>query len=130
MTRSTETLERLEKKLKGYEDLQIASGYAYWVLFRFGHPRREAGARADRSRSHRSGGDCGPGANTAVDDAMWAPNGARRVPDAPDRAGWRAIRPSPTDGSRRPMNIASESTNNGGAITPIVTERRDHRSRS
>jgi hypothetical protein len=43
--RTVETLERLEKKLKGYEYLQIASGYAYRVLFRFGHPRREAGAR-------------------------------------------------------------------------------------
>src|SRR5882757_1062682 len=31
--RSTETLERLEKKLKSYEDLQIASGSAYWILF-------------------------------------------------------------------------------------------------
>ena len=43
--RSTETLERLERKLKGYEDLQVASGLAYWILFCFGHPRREAGAR-------------------------------------------------------------------------------------
>jgi hypothetical protein len=36
--RSTETLDRLEKKLKSYEDLQIASGYASWILFCFGHP--------------------------------------------------------------------------------------------
>ncbi|MHB8498994.1 MAG: replication-relaxation family protein [Acidimicrobiales bacterium] len=43
--RSTETLERLEKKLKSYEDLQVASGLAYWILFCFGHPRRVAGAR-------------------------------------------------------------------------------------
>jgi hypothetical protein len=31
--RSTETLERREKKLKSYEDLQIASGRTYWMLF-------------------------------------------------------------------------------------------------
>ena len=37
--RSTETLERLEKKLKTYIDLQIASGLAYWICFCFGHPR-------------------------------------------------------------------------------------------
>jgi len=43
--RSTETLERLEKKLKSYEDLQVASGLAYWICFSFGHPCREAGAR-------------------------------------------------------------------------------------
>ncbi|MGH9043331.1 MAG: hypothetical protein ACRDVP_00520 [Acidimicrobiales bacterium] len=40
--RSTETLERLEKKLKNHDGLQVASGHAYRVCF--GHPCREAGA--------------------------------------------------------------------------------------
>ena len=42
--RSTETLEHLGKKLKGYCDVRAASGLAYWIVFCFGHSRREAGA--------------------------------------------------------------------------------------
>lgn len=38
------TLARLEKKLKSYVDLQIASGLAYRICFCFRHPR-QAGAR-------------------------------------------------------------------------------------
>ncbi|MDA8354916.1 MAG: hypothetical protein M0Z95_01110 [Actinomycetota bacterium] len=44
-SRSSETRERLERKLTSYEDPQVASGLAYWIVFCFGHPRREAGAR-------------------------------------------------------------------------------------
>jgi hypothetical protein len=49
--RSTEALERLEKKLKSYEDLQVASGHAYRICFCFGHPRRETGARRVLARA-------------------------------------------------------------------------------
>ena len=38
----TETLERQEKKLTSYEDLQVASGLAYRICFCFGHPHRES----------------------------------------------------------------------------------------
>jgi len=44
--RSTEPLERLGKKLTSYEDLQIASGLVYRIVFCFGHPPRETGVRA------------------------------------------------------------------------------------
>ena len=64
--RSTETLDRLAKKLKSYEDLQVASGLAYWIVFCFGHPRREAGARRVLAQSHRPGGDGRPGADTTA----------------------------------------------------------------
>jgi predicted transcriptional regulator len=48
--RSTETLARLGKKLKSYEDLQIASGLAYWICFCFRHPRRFRQSRKSASR--------------------------------------------------------------------------------
>jgi hypothetical protein len=69
--RSTETLERLEKKLKSYEDLQIASGYAYWILFCFGHSRRESGARRVLAEATV------PVATAALrpHEAIWAPIG-------------------------------------------------------
>jgi hypothetical protein len=73
--RSTETLERLEKKLEGYEDLQIASGYAYWVLFRFGHRRREAGARQTLAEATVPVATAAPGPTRRPHDAMWAPIG-------------------------------------------------------
>ncbi|MHB8497716.1 MAG: replication-relaxation family protein [Acidimicrobiales bacterium] len=80
--RSTETLERLEKKLKSYEDLQIASGYSYWVLFCFGHPRREAGARRALAGA-RPGGDGSPGADTAAARGDLGADRLRGIPNAP-----------------------------------------------
>jgi hypothetical protein len=73
--RSTETLERLEKKLKSYEDLQVASGLAYWICYCFGHPRREAGARRVLAQATV------PVATAALEptqrphEAIWAPIG-------------------------------------------------------
>ena len=73
--RSTETLERLEKKLKSYEDLQIASGYAYWVLFCFGHPRREAGARRVLAGATVPVATAALGPTQRPHEAIWAPIG-------------------------------------------------------
>jgi predicted transcriptional regulator len=73
--RSTETLERLEKKLRSYEDLQIASGYAYWVLFCFGHPRREAGARRALAQSTVPVATAALGPTQRPHEAVWAPIG-------------------------------------------------------
>lgn len=71
--RSTETLERLEKKLKSYEDLQIASGYAYWILFCFGHLRREAGARRALAQSTVPVATAAPGPTQRPHETVWAP---------------------------------------------------------
>ena len=73
--RSTETLERLEKKLKGYEDLQIASGYAYWILFCFGHPRREAGARRALAEATVPVATAALGPTQRPHESIWAPIG-------------------------------------------------------
>jgi hypothetical protein len=73
--RSTETLERLEKKLKSYEDLQIASGHAYWVLFCFGHPRREAGARRALAGATVPVATAALGPTQRPNEAIWAPIG-------------------------------------------------------
>jgi hypothetical protein len=73
--RSTETLERLEKKLKSYEDLQIASGSAYWILFCFGHPRREAGARRALAEATVPVATAALGPTQRPDEAIWAPIG-------------------------------------------------------
>ncbi len=73
--RSTETLERLEKKLKSYEDLQVASGLAYWICFRFGHPRREAGARRVLAQATVPVATAALGPTQRPQDAIWAPIG-------------------------------------------------------
>jgi hypothetical protein len=73
--RATETLERLEKKLKSYEDLQIASGYAYWTLFCFGHSRREAGARRALAQATVPVATAALGSTQRPDEAIWAPIG-------------------------------------------------------
>ena len=73
--RSTETLERLEKKLKSYQDLQIASGYAYWVLFCFGHPRREAGARRALAQATVPVATAALGPTQRPHEPIWAPIG-------------------------------------------------------
>lgn len=73
--RSTETLERLEKKLKSYEDLQIASGHAYWICFCFGHPRREAGARRVLAQATVPVATAAVGPTQRPHEAIWAPVG-------------------------------------------------------
>jgi hypothetical protein len=73
--RSTETLERLEKKLKSYEDLQIASGYAYWILFCFGDPRREAGARRALTEATVPVATAALGPTQRPHEAIWVPIG-------------------------------------------------------
>ncbi len=73
--RSTETLERLEKKLKSYEDLQVASGHAYWICFSFGHPRREAGARRVLAQATVPVATAALGPTQRPHEAIWAPIG-------------------------------------------------------
>lgn len=73
--RSTEALERLEKKLTSYEDLQVASGLAYWILFCFGHPRREAGARRVLGQATAPVATAALGPTQRPQDANWAPIG-------------------------------------------------------
>ncbi len=73
--RSTETLERLEKKLKSYEDLQVASGLAYWILFCFGHPRRESGARRVLAQTTVPVATAALGPTRRPHEAIWAPVG-------------------------------------------------------
>ena len=73
--RSTETLERLEKKLKSYEELQVASGHAYWICFCFDHPRREAGARRVLAQATVPVATGALGSTQLPQDAIWAPVG-------------------------------------------------------
>ena len=73
--RSTESLERLAAKLASYENLQAASGLAYWVCFCFGHPRREAGARRILAQSTVSVATAALGATGQPHEAIWAPIG-------------------------------------------------------
>ena len=71
--RSTETLERLEKKLKSCVDLQIASGLAYWICFCFRHPRREAGARRVLAQATVPVATAALGPTQRPHEAIWAP---------------------------------------------------------
>jgi hypothetical protein len=73
--RSTETLDRLEKKLKSYEDLQVASGLAYRICFSFGHPRREAGARRALAKATVPVATAALGPTQRPHGAIWAPIG-------------------------------------------------------
>ena len=80
--RSTETLDRLEKKLKSYEDLQMAAGHAYWICFCFGHPRREAGARRVLSQATVPVATAALRPTGRTHEAIWAPvgyEGGRRL---------------------------------------------------
>ena len=77
--RSTETLDRLEKKLKSYEDLQVVSGHAYWICFCFGHPRREVGARRVLARATVPVATAAPGPTQRPHEAIWAPLGYENV---------------------------------------------------
>lgn len=71
--RSTGTLERLEKKLKGYVDLQVASGLAYWICFCFRHPpgRPAHGASWDQATVPVATAALGP--TLRPHEAIWAP---------------------------------------------------------
>jgi hypothetical protein len=92
--------------------------------------RREAGARRALAEATV------PVATVALrpaqrpNEAIWAPicYDGRRMRLA-ELAGCRT-RQSPTGGSKRPPSIGAISTISGGGITPIVTARRDHSSRS
>jgi len=72
-------LERLERKLKSYEDLQVASGLAYWILFCFGHPRREAGARRVLAKATVPVATAALGPTQRPQNAVWAPIGDESV---------------------------------------------------
>jgi hypothetical protein len=71
--RGTETLDRVQKKLVGYEQAETATGETPWILFWCESPRREANVRAALSGASvptataSAGGDRGPHA------AVWAP---------------------------------------------------------
>jgi hypothetical protein len=73
--RSTEALERLGKKLRSYEDLQVASGLAYWILFCFGHRRRETGARRVLAKATVPVATAALGPTQRPHEAIWAPIG-------------------------------------------------------
>ncbi|HEX3981128.1 MAG TPA: replication-relaxation family protein [Acidimicrobiales bacterium] len=73
--RSTESLDRLAAKLKGYVDLQVASGWAFWVLFCFGHRRREAGARRALANATVPVATAALGPTQRPHEAIWAPIG-------------------------------------------------------
>ena len=77
--RSTETLERLERKLTSYEDLEVASGLAYWICFCFGHPRREAGARRVLAEATVPVATTALGPTQRPQDAIWTPIGGESV---------------------------------------------------
>ncbi|MGA2036513.1 MAG: replication-relaxation family protein [Acidimicrobiales bacterium] len=77
--RSTETLDRLAKKLGSYEDLQVASGLAYWICFCFGHPRREAGARRVLAQATVPVATAALGPVQRPHEAIWAPVGYEGV---------------------------------------------------
>jgi hypothetical protein len=72
-------LERLEKKLKSYEDLQVASGLAYWIVFCFGHPRRVAGARRVLAEATLPVATAALGRTQRPHKAIWAPIGYQSV---------------------------------------------------
>ena len=73
--RSTETLDRLEKKLEGYVRFEAASGHAYWICFCFGHPRREAGARRALAQATVPVATAALGPTQRPPEAIWAPLG-------------------------------------------------------
>jgi hypothetical protein len=77
--RSTETLERLERKLKGYEDLQVASALAYWICFCCGHQRREAGAHRVLAQATVPVATAALGPTQRPHEAIWAPVGHEGV---------------------------------------------------
>ncbi|MDA8358379.1 MAG: replication-relaxation family protein [Actinomycetota bacterium] len=77
--RSTEALDRLEKKLKSYEDLQAASGLAYWICFCFRDPRREAGARRVLAQATVPVASAALAPTQRPHEAIWAPLGPEGV---------------------------------------------------
>ena len=113
--RSTEALERLEKKLKSYEYLQGASRHAYRICFCFGHPRRETGARRVLDKSHRPRWPRPPWGRHS---GRRTPFGRRSVTRASDCAWptWPAcpFRPSPRRGLQRPRHTGAGWPRSGG----------------
>jgi hypothetical protein len=91
--RSTETLDRLAKKLKGYEDLQVTTGQPYWILFSFRHPRREAGAWRVLADATVPVAIAVLGPTQRPHEAIWAPigHGASRI----RLAGLAGVTPPP-----------------------------------
>ncbi|MGH8994988.1 MAG: replication-relaxation family protein [Acidimicrobiales bacterium] len=73
--RSTETLDRLAGKLNDYVRLQIASEKAYWVLFCFRNPRREAGARRVLAEATVPVATAALGPTQRPHEGIWAPIG-------------------------------------------------------
>ena len=73
--RSTETLDRLAKKLESYVRFEAASGHAYWLCFCFGHPRREAGARRVLAPRAVPVATAASGPTQRPHEAVWAPIG-------------------------------------------------------
>jgi hypothetical protein len=96
--RSTESLDRLAKKLDGYRDLQVATGLAYWICFCFGHPRREAGARRVLAEATVPVATAALGPTPRPHAAVWAPldNEGRRL-----RLADLALVPIPAESEAR-----------------------------
>ncbi len=113
--RSTEALERLEKKLKSYEDLQVASGLAYWIVFCFGHPRREAGARRVLAQATVPVATAALGPTQRPHEAIWAPIGDESVRlRLAELAAVPMLCPSPRTGSQRLRRTGGERPSSGG----------------
>ena len=117
--RSTETLERLEKKLTSDEDLQVASGLAYWICFYFGHPRREAGARRVLAQATVPVATAALGPTQRPHEAIWARSATRARGCGSPR--W------PPCGFRRSPRSASPKLRPTGAERPSSGDARNER---
>jgi hypothetical protein len=141
--RSTETLERQEKKLTSYEDLQVASGLAYRICFCFGHPRREAGARRVLAQAAVPVATAALGRTQRPQDAIWAPVGDEGLrlrlaelaavpvpPESEERIAepqaYRRRAAEPV--APETKAFARRSSKVGGAITSALSDRRERSS--
>ena len=57
----------------------MASGLAYWIVFCFGHPRREGGARRVLAKASVPVATAALGPTQRPQDAIWAPIGDEGV---------------------------------------------------
>ena len=119
--RSTETLDRLEKKLESYVRFEAASGHAYGICFCFGHPRREAGARRVLARGPPSRWRRPPRGRHSGRTRRSGRRSAMRACGY-DSPNWRAcrFRPSPRGGSRRPRRTAAGRPSSGSGRSDVL----------
>jgi len=111
--RSTETLDRLVAKLDDYVQLQIASEKAYWVLFCFRNPRREAGARRALAEATVPVATAELGRTQRPHEAIWAPIGYDGPRMRLAELSGVPHPPSPTNGLQRPRSAGAGTRNSG-----------------